>query len=117
MHQPRGGAEPSSQGGEGGDGCRRQGTGRRGHGRKGEEGEKVAEGQGIKRAEGEEEIEEDEQTSELCVQLGVLRHEVAEMDQRLCVISQQLGEDAAMRLSVPMSVVHRGLSALEVVRY
>jgi hypothetical protein len=43
----------------------------------------------------------------------MLRHNVAEIEHRLCKIRHQLGEDAAMSFFGPMSVVHRGLSALE----
>jgi len=50
---------------------------------------------------------------EECGQLVMLRHSVAELEQKLCKIRQQVGEDAAKSFFEPMYVVHQGLSALE----
>jgi len=45
--------------------------------------------------------------------LATLRDNVAEIEQMLCMVGQQLGEDAALPFFGPLSVVQRGLSALE----
>jgi len=47
-------------------------------------------------------------------ELATLRDNVAEIEQRLCMVQQQLGEDAALPFFGPLSVLQRGLSALEI---
>lgn len=47
-------------------------------------------------------------------ELAALRDDLAEIEQRLCMVRQRLGEDAALPFFGPLSVVQRGLSALEI---
>jgi len=46
-------------------------------------------------------------------ELTTLRDNVAEMEQRLCMVREQLGEDAALPFLGPLSVMQRGLVALQ----